>query len=234
MSRLAIPVLIAAVLAAATAPPAAAQPAASLTIARIFHNGALQVGANTFRVTVRNTSSTKPILPREEVLVTLLVLDAKQQETKYEARITSGIGTNGDQPAAFPNVMLHAPGPYTVTARATTVFAAGRANAVAPDRTEVFNVGGAQAAAANPLTVLVKRPNGAAASNFRVALKANGRELDWKTTGGTGEARFTRVAASAANQTYEIEVKSANTIVGTFQYAMPARAATFEALITQP
>jgi hypothetical protein len=208
--------------------PAAAQPAASLSIARIFHNGALQVGTNTFRVTVRNTSSTKPILPREVVIVKLLVLDAKQKETTYEARITTGIGTNGDQTAAFPNVALTAPGPYTVTARATTDFAAGRANAVAPDRTEVFNVGGAQAAAANQLTVLVKKQNGMPGSNLRVALKANGRELDWKNTGGTGEAKFTSVAPSQNGQTYEIEVKQINTVLAAIPYTMPAQAATYE------
>ena len=95
----------------ASAVPATAQSAASLTIARIFHNGPLQVGNNTFRVTVRNTSSTKPIQPRETVIVTLLILDAKQKEASYEARITSGIGTSGDQTAAFPNVALAAPGP---------------------------------------------------------------------------------------------------------------------------
>ena len=208
--------------------PASAQPAASLTIARIFHNGALQAGTNTFRVTVRNTSSTKPILPREEVIVTLLVLDAKQKETSYEARITSGIGTNGDQTAAFPNVVLAAAGPYTVTARATTNFAPGRANAVAPDKTEVFSVGGAQAAAANQLTVLVKKANGMPGSNLRVALKANGRELDWKNTGGTGEAKFTSVAPSQNGQTYDIEVKSINTVIATIPYTMPAQAATYE------
>jgi hypothetical protein len=208
--------------------PAQAQPAASLTIARIFHNGPLTVGPNTFRVTVRNTSSTKPILPREEVVVTLLVLDAKQKETTYTARITSGIGTNGDQTAAFQNVALGAPGPYTVTARATTNFAAGRANAVAPDKTEVFNVGGAQAAAASQLTVLIRKANGMPGSNLRVALKANGRELDWKNTGGTGEAKFLKVAPSAGGQTYEIEVKSANTVIATYPYTMPDAAATYE------
>jgi len=208
--------------------PAAAQPAASLSIARIFHNGALRVGPNTFRVTVRNTSSTKPILPREVVIVKLLVLDAKQKETTYEARITTGIGTNGDQTAAFPNVALAAPGTYTVTARATTDFAAGRANAVAPDRTEVFNVGGAQAAAANQLTVLVRKQNGMPGSNLRVALKANGRELDWKNTGGTGEAKFTSVAPSANGQAYEIEVKQINTVLAAIPYTMPAQAATYE------
>lgn len=212
----------------ASASPAAAQPAASLTIARIFHNGALKVGANTFRVTVRNTSSTKPILPREEVVVTLLVLDAKQKESTYTARITSGIGSNGDQTAAFQNVTLGAAGPYTVTARATTNFAVGRANAVAPDRTEVFNVGGAQADAAHPLTILVKKANGMPGSNLRVALKANGRELDWKNTGGTGEAKFLKVAPSADHQVYELEVKSANTVIATYPHTMPAAAATYE------
>ncbi|MCC7177728.1 MAG: hypothetical protein IT177_04985 [Acidobacteria bacterium] len=212
----------------AGATPSLAQPAASLSIARIFHNGALQVGNNTFRVTVRNTSSTKPILPREVVVVRLIVLDGKQKETTYEARITTGIGTNGDQTAAFPNVALAAPGPYTVTARATTDFAAGRANAVAPDRTQVFNVGGAQAAAANQLTVLVKKQNGMPGSNLRVALKANGRELDWKNTGGTGEAKFTSVAPSQNGQTYEIEVKQINTVLATIPYTMPAQAATYE------
>lgn len=207
---------------------AVAQPAASLSIARIFHNGPLTVGANTFRVTVRNTSSTKPILPREEVVVTLLVLDAKQKETTYTARITSGIGTNGDQTAAFQNVMLGAPGPYTVTARATTNFAAGRANAVAPDKTEVFNVGGAQAEASHPLTILVKKANGMPGSNLRVALKANGRELDWKNTGGTGEARFLKVAPSNGGHSYEIEVKQAATVIATIPYTMPAQAATYE------
>ncbi len=218
------------VLASLAAAPASAlaQPAASLSIARIFHNGALQVGANTFRVTVRNTSSTKPILPREEVVVTLLVLDAKQQESTYTARITTGIGTNGDQTAAFANVQLRAPGPYTVTARATTNFAAGRANAVAPDRTEVFNVGGAQAEASHPLTILVKKANGQPGSNLRVALKANGRELDWKNTGGTGEARFTSVAPSAKGQTYEVEVKQINTVLATIPYTMPDQAAIYE------
>jgi hypothetical protein len=206
----------------ASAVPVEAQPAASLTIARIFHNGPLKAG-----VTVRNTSSTKPILPREEVVVTLLVLDAKQQESTYTARITSGIGSNGDQTAVFPNVTLGAAGPYTVTARATTNFAVGRANAVAPDRTEVFNVGGAQAAASHPLTVLVRKANGMPGSNLRVALKANGRELDWKNTGGTGEAKFLRVVPSAG-QAYEIEVKSANTVVATLPYEMPAQAATYE------
>ncbi|MBP7777219.1 MAG: hypothetical protein KA371_08835 [Acidobacteria bacterium] len=212
----------------ASAVPATAQPAASLTIARIFHNGPLQVGNNTFRVTVRNTSSTKPIQPRETVIVTLLILDAKQKEASYEARITSGIGTSGDQTAAFPNVALAAPGPYTVTARATTDFAAGRANAVARDKTEVFNVGGAQAAASNQLTVLVKKQNGMPGSNLRVALKADGRELDWKNTGGTGEAKFLRVAPSGDGQSYEIEVKAANKVVATFQYAMPEQAAIYE------
>jgi hypothetical protein len=227
MIRSTLPALVAFTLISSSV-PASAQPAASLTIARIFHNGPLQVGNNTFRVTVRNTSNTKPILPREEVIVTLLVLDAKQKETSYEARITTGIGTNGDQTAAFTNVALAAAGPYTVTARATTNFAAGRANAVAKDKTEVFNVGGAQAASSSQLTVLVKKANGMPGSNLRVALKANGRELDWKNTGGTGEARFTNVAPSQHNQTYEIEVKSINTVVGTFQYAMPAQAATYE------
>lgn len=211
-----------------SAAPVAEQPAASLSIARIFHNGPLTVGASTFRVTIRNTSSTKPILPREEVVVTLLVLDARQKESTYTARITSGIGTNGDQTAAFPNVALGAAGPYTVTARATTNFAVGRANAVAPDKTEVFNVGGAQAAAANQLTVLVKKANGMPGSNLRVALKANGRELDWKNTGGTGEAKFLKVAPSADHQAYEIEVKSANTVIATYPYTMPAEAATYE------
>jgi hypothetical protein len=228
MRRLAITATFAAGLAAGIAGPAIAQPAASLTIARIFHNGALKVGANTFRVTVRNTSSTKPILPREEVVVTLLVLDAAQKESTYTARITSGIGTNGDQTAAFSNVMLGAPGPHTVTARATTNFAAGRANAVAPDRTEVFNVGGAQAAAAHPLTILVTKANGVPGSNLRVALRANGRELDWKNTGGTGEARFANVAPSATGHSYEVEVKQMNTVLTTIRYAMPAQASTYE------
>ena len=208
--------------------PAQAQPAASLSIARIFHNGPLQVGANTFRVTVRNTSSTKPILPREEVIVTLLVLDGKQKESKYEAKITTGIGTNGDQTAAFANVVLSAPGPYTVTARATTNFAAGRANAVAPDRTEVFNVGGPQADAGHPLTVVVRKQNGMPGANLRVALKANGRELEWKNTGGTGEARFISVVPSKGAVTYEIEVKQINTVLVTKPYTMPAQAATLE------
>ncbi len=208
--------------------PAAAQPAASLRIARIFHNGPLTPGTNTFRVTVRNTSSTRPILPREAVIVTLVVLDAKQKETKYEATVTTGIGTNGDATAAFPNVQLPAPGPYTVTARATTNFAAGRANAVAPDQTEVFNVGGARADATNQLLVLVKKENGMPGSNLRVALKANGRELDWKNTGGTGEARFPKVAPSAHGQAYEIEVKQANKVLATVNYTMPDNAATYE------
>lgn len=212
----------------AGAVPATAQPAAALTIARIFHNGPLKVGSNTFRVTVRNTSSTKPIQPREVVVVTLLVLDGKQKETSYEARITSGIGTSGDQTAAFPNVALAAPGPYTVTARATTDFAAGRANAVAPDKSDVFNVGGANAAASNQLTVLVKKANGMPGSNLRVALKANGRELDWKNAGGTGEAKFLKVAPSAGHDAYQIEVKSANTVIATYPYTMPAEAATYE------
>lgn len=213
---------------------ALAQPAASLTIARIFHNGPLQVGNNTFRVTVRNTSSTKPILPREEVIVTLLVLDAKQKATSYEARITTGIGTNGDQTAAFPDVALGAPGPHTITARATTNFAAGRANAVAPDRTEVFNVGGAQAAAANQLLVLVRRQaNNMPVGNVRVSLKVDDRELDWKQTTSAGEARFTRVAPSPQGKPYVIEVKFANNVLGTFDYLMPAQASTFEVKVTQ-
>ena len=76
---------------------------------------------------------------------------ANRRKRSYEARITSGIGTNGDQTAAFPNVALAAPGPYTVTARATTDFAAGRANAVAPDKSEVFNVGGATCRGVEPV-----------------------------------------------------------------------------------
>jgi sarcosine oxidase gamma subunit len=214
------------------ASPAIAQPAASLSIARIFHNGALQAGNNTFRVTVRNTSSTKPILPREEVIVTLLVLDAQQKETTYEAKVTSGIGTNGDQTAAFPNVVLSAPGAYTVTARARTNFAAGRANAVAPDKTEVFNVGGAQADAANQLLVLVKRQaTNVPVGGVRVSAKVDGREIDWKQTTSAGEARFMRLAPSPEGKPYLIEVKLGANVLGTFDYLMPAQASTFEVTV---
>jgi hypothetical protein len=217
---------------AASSIPAIAQPSAALNIARIFHIGPLKVGNNTFRVTVRNGSSTGPIQRGEDVIVKLIVLDPNQQRSEYEARITTGIGTNGDQTAAFPNVMLHAAGPHTVTAGATTNFAPGRANAVARDRTQVFNVGGAQADAANQLTVLVKRTsNNTPVANVRVSLKADNRELDWKQTGGTGEARFPRVAPSPDGRPYTIEVRAANNLIGTFEYAMPAQASVFEAKV---
>jgi hypothetical protein len=203
--------------------PVAAQPAASLSISRIFHNGPLKAGANTFRVTVRNTSQTKPINPREDVLVTLLVLDAMQHQTKYEARITSGIGTSGDQTAAFPNVMLHAPGPYTVTARATTVFAAGQLNAVAPDRTEVFTVGGAQVAAGR-LLVTVKNANGSFANGLRVSVRtADGQELLWKMSAGSGQADFAKVAPSPAGKPYTVLVTTGAITKATQQVQMPAQ-----------
>ena len=123
--------------------------------------------------------------------------------------------------------MLHKPGPHTVTASAYVPPRSGRADIKAQDRTEVFNVGGAQAAAANQLTVLVKRANGPA-NRYRGALKVDNREIDWKMTGGTGEARFPRVAPSPGGKPYIVEVRNGAKVVGTFEYLMPAEAATYE------
>lgn len=215
---------------AGAASPAWAQYSAQLQIARIFHNGPLTPGANTFRVTVRNSSQRTPTPAREPVIVTLVVLDPDQKRSEYEAKITLGIGANGDQTAAFPNVMLHKPGAHTVTASAYVPTRPGEAVIKTQDRTEVFNVGGAQAAAANQLTVLVKR-NSAPANRYRVALRVDNREIDWKMTGGTGEARFPRVAPSPDGKPYTIEVKNGAQVVGTFEYLMPAQAATHEVTV---
>jgi hypothetical protein len=212
--------------------PAGAQPAASLTVARVFHNGPLQVGNNTLRVTVRNTSPTKPILMNEVVIVKLLVLDPAQQETTYEGRITTGIGANGDQTVAIPNVALNAPGSHTITVRATTDFTGGRPNAVSSDKTQVFNVGGAQAAGANQLIVMVRRQTtNVPVGGVRVSAKVDGREIDWKQTTSAGEARFTRLAPSPDGKPYQIEVKLGATVLGTFDYLMPAQASTFEVTV---
>lgn len=209
--------------------PVYAQPAASLSVARVFHNGPLVVGHNTFRVTVRNTSPTKPILPREEVVVTLLVLDPQQQQTTHEARITSGIGANGDQTVAIPNVALNAAGPHTITVRARTDYAAGRPNAVSPDKTDVFNVGGAQAAGANQLLVLVKRQaTNVPVGGVRVSLMVDNREIDWKQTTSAGEARFTRVGPSPDGKPYVIQVKQGVNVLVASDFLMPAQAATHE------
>lgn len=224
-------VIVAAVFAAL---PASAQPSAALSISRIFHNGPLKVGDNTFRVTVRNGTQTAPTPAREPVIVKLIVLDPQQNRSEFEATIPGGIGANGSQTAAFPNVMLHKPGPHTVTASAYVPPRPGRADIRAADKSEVFNVGGAQADAANQLLVLVRRQtNGTAVANVRVSLKADNREIDWKQTGGTGEARFPRVAPSPHGKPYVIEVKAANNVIGTFEYLMPDQASTFEVKVSQ-
>ncbi|MEZ5416738.1 MAG: hypothetical protein R2708_05275 [Vicinamibacterales bacterium] len=202
---------------AAPALPALAQSNAQLQVARIFHNGPLKTGTNTFRVTVRNSSQTAPTPFREPVVVTLIVLDPDQQRSQYEATIPSGIGTNGSQTAAFPNVQLHKTGSHTVTAYARVPPKSGRPDIKSADRSEVFNVGGAKAAAANQLTVLVKTPNNSPSSRFRVALRVDNREIDWKMTGGTGEARFPRVAPSPDGKPYTIEVKAGSKVVGSFE-----------------
>jgi hypothetical protein len=221
--------LAAALVVAAPAAPALAQYNAQLQIARIFHNGPLKVGGNTFRVTVRNSSATAPTPYREPVVVKLIVLDPDQKRSEYEATIVTGIGTNGDQTAGFPNVQIKKPGAHTVTAYAQVPPKPGRADIRSTDRTEVFNVGGAAAAATNQLTVLVKTANNSPSARFRVALRVDNREIDWKMTGGTGEARFPRVAASPAGKPYTIEVKRGAKVVASFEYEMPAQASTFEA-----
>jgi surface-anchored protein len=203
-----------------------------LTIARIFHNGPLQMGSNTLRITVRNGNQVAPTPQGEPVVVKLIVLDPDQHRSEYQSQIPSGIGINSDQTAAIQGVTFSKPGSYTVTAQASLPPQAGRPDIKSPDRTEVFAVGGAQAAAANQLIVQVRRQaTNMPVGGVRVSLKADNRELDWKQTTSAGEARFTRVAPSPAGKTYVIEVKFGNQMLGAFDYSMPAQAAVFEAKV---
>jgi hypothetical protein len=203
----------------------------SLTVARIFHNGPLQVGANTIRITVRNANQIAPTPHGEPVVVKVIVLDPDQHRSEYQAQIGGGIGINADQTAAVPGVMLSKPGSYTVTAQASLPPQAGRPDIKSPEKTEVFAVGGAQASAANQLTVLVRRQNNLPVGGVRVSLKADNRELDWKQTTSAGEARFLRVAPSPDGKPYVIEVKFGNQVLGAFDYLMAAQASTFEARV---
>jgi hypothetical protein len=203
-----------------------------LTVARIFHNGPLQAGSNTLRVTVRNGNQIAPTPHGEPVLVTLIVLDPDQRRSEYQGQIAGGIGINASQTAAIPGVTLSKAGSYTITARASLPAQAGRPDIKSPDRTDVFAVGGASSAAANQLIVQVRREGtNMPVGGVRVSLKADNRELDWKQTTSAGEARFTRVAPSPAGKTYVIEVKSGNQVLGAFDYSMPGQAAVFEAKV---
>ena len=216
--------------------PAAAQPGgAALRISRIATSGPPRAGENTFRVTVRNGSTTRPTPPGEPVLVKLTVRDPAQKEVEYRGEIRGGIGSNGSQTAAVSGVKLAEPGAYTVTAVAYLPARAGRSPIESPAKTQVFNLGGAAAAASYQLTVLARNQRNVPAHGVRVALKtADGRELDWKRAGGTGEARFPAVAPSPGGRPYTIEIRSGARVVGRFEFAMPAQNAVYEAKTELP
>jgi hypothetical protein len=214
---------------AALPAPAAAQPSqAQLQVSRITHNGPLVVGANTFRVTVRNSSQTSPA--KGPVKVKLIVLDPQQKATEYEAVLRTGVGSNSDQTAAFPNVSLPKAGAYTLTAIADPDQQIRRYTTKTNERTEVFTVGEPATATHGQLLVIVKNEKGNRVSAARVSLKADGREIDWKRTGGTGEARFPKVAASPGHKPYVVEVRL-GTAVHTFEYVMPGKDSLFEVTI---
>jgi hypothetical protein len=164
-------------------------------------------------------------------MVKIIVLDPDHHRSEYDATIQGGIGSNGSQTAAFSNVNLTKPGPHTVTATAYVPPRPGRADIKAPEKSEVFNVGGAQAAAAHELLIRVKKPNNVPVGNVRVSLKADNREIDWKQTNGAGEARFNRVAPSPDGKPYVLEVRFGAQVLTTLDYTMPAQAATYEVTV---
>jgi hypothetical protein len=207
---------------------ALAQP--SLTVSRIFNSGPLEVGENTIRVTVRNGSQTTPA--KGPVKVKLIVLDPSKSSAEYEGGIPTGVGSNGSQTVSIGGVAMPKPGAYTITAIVDPDQQFRRYPTKQNERTEVLTVAGAHAAAAGPfqLLVIVKNQNDTRVNAARVSLRADGRELDWKRTGGTGEARFPKVVPSPAGKPYVIEVVATpGKAPERFEYLMPGQDAVFEA-----
>jgi hypothetical protein len=201
-----------------------AQGGPQLEVTAIANQGALKIGNNTFRVTAHNGSQTHPATGT--VTVKLEVLDPMQNKTEYTATIAGGIGTgaDGSKPALFKQVAMPHPGAYTLTAVVDPNRQFSPLEYDRKKRTQVFTVpaGGTAAQAAN-LTVVVKNQNQATQNGLRVALKTQaGQELFWKMTAGTGQAVFPKIAPSPAGKPYTIEVKRANVVLGSFEYAMPA------------
>ncbi|MGH6886654.1 MAG: hypothetical protein ACREGK_11350 [Geminicoccales bacterium] len=92
---------------------AIAQPQPQLQVARIWNQGALEVGeANTFRANIRNSSQSTPA--RGRIKVVLEILDPDQKKSSYEASILN-LGPNGAQAVAFNKVKLTKRGAYIVT-----------------------------------------------------------------------------------------------------------------------
>jgi hypothetical protein len=212
-----------------------AQPnVASLSIARIYHDGPLAAGVkSTFRVTVRNGNQRVPTPSREPVIVTLTVRDPNQKLTTHQATIAGGVGANGSQNVAIPDVPIYMRGTYTVTAFAEVPPQSGRAPIRSPDRTETFAVGAAVNSALGgeaptpsfDLTVTLTNARGLAANGLRVSLSTpDGQEIGWKNSSGNGEARFPALAPSPANKPYKLVVRRGAQVVASQDVLMPARA----------
>jgi len=229
--------LAAAAMLATTSTTLSAQPnVASLTIARIYHDGPLTAGVPaTFRVTVRNGNQRVPTPSREPVVVTLTVRDPNQKVTTHTATIAGGIGANGSQNVAIPDVPISMRGTYTVTAFAEVPPQSGRAPIRSPDRTETFPAGaavttglsGEAPATSYELTVAITNARGLPANGLRVSLNtADGQEIGWKTSSGSGEARFPKLAPSPANKAYKLLVRNGAQVLVSQDVIMPNRAST--------
>jgi hypothetical protein len=204
--------------------PRAEQGRPQLRIAAIANQGALKVGANTFRVSVQNSSQTTSA--QGPVAVKLEILDPQQVKTEYTVTLNNGVpsGQDSTHPAWFRNVTLAHAGPHTVTAIVDPdgQFAPGGTYTNQTNRrTQIFTVPGK--ASAYRLTITVKNANDSVANGLRVAIKtADGQELFWKMTAGTGRAEFPALAPSPADKPYMIVVTKAALTVHTQTFQMPA------------
>jgi len=219
------------------APALSAQPnVASLNIARIYHDGPLTAGTSaTFRVTVRNGNQRVATPSKEPVVVVLAVRDPNQKLTTFTASIPGGVGANGSQTVAIPDVPIYMRGAHTVTAYAEVAPQQGRANIRSADRTETFAVGAAVNAALGgtadvgtyDLTITLSNGQGQQVNGLRVTLATrDGQEIGWKNSAGNGEARFPKLAPSPADKPYKVEVRRGAQVLATTDVRMPASPTT--------
>lgn len=202
--------------------PVPASGAPQLRVTAIANQGALRVGANTFRVTVANGSYSDAA---ERVPVVLEILDPDQVKSEFRTEIRYiGPGQNSNQPAWFRNVTLAKPGPHTITAivdpNGEFANTKGQYLNDSNKRTQIFTVPGR--AEAYRLNIAVKNANNSVANGLRVSIKTqDGQELFWKMTSGNGQADFQKLAPSPMHKPYTIEVRKAANIVHTQTFEMP-------------